>query len=51
MKRVVGGAVCAALDEAGSVRPLREQLGQRGDVGGPVILEPELCGGVGEVHS
>jgi hypothetical protein len=46
MKRVVGGSVGEALDEAGTARRLREQLSQRGDVSGAVVFEAELRGGV-----
>ena len=42
MKRAVGGTVGAALDEAGTARQLREQIGQRGDVSGAVVFDAEL---------
>ena len=46
MKRVVGGAVGAAFDEARAERRLSQQLRQLGHVGGTVIFETELRGGV-----
>ena len=46
MKRVVGGPVGAALDEAGAVRGLSQQLRQLGNVCGAVVFEAELRGGV-----
>jgi hypothetical protein len=51
MKRVVGGSVGAALDEAGTARQLREQIGQRGDVSGAVVFEAELGSSMSEIHS